>query len=202
MQYHMKWLTHSDIPMIMQLSTIVYKNEKETYPLNLKPSDNQENFSNIIQIFLVSDTYLGYDQRVVLGIFDDTDKLLIAIGVRKLLSIPAWTLSWTISIIKTFSFLPIWKNGLLFIIDEMEKNGYKEFFVINPTLKEKVYEKLMRFLRDRYYTFVEINIDKGNKTKHSLYWSIMGYQLYPYDINIRRYILIRKHNESVCKTYI
>lgn len=194
MQYNMKWLTYSDLDLVLKLSEIVYQNEKNTYPVNLKPASNYDKFTNIISVFLVSDDYLGSDQREVLGIFDKNENLVTAIGVRKILTTPSWVLSWTISNLKTITFIKVWQEALLFICDEMEKKSINEFFVVNPDKKEKVYEKLMRFLRDRYWTFVEFKIPAGKKISFSLYWSIMGHQLYNYDVNIRRYILKRDHD--------
>lgn len=194
MQYNIKWLSFKDIPAIMELSKLIYSNEKDTYPVNLKPADNYNEFTNIINIFLVPDTYLGSDQRSVLGVFDEENMLIMAIGVRKLLVTPTWLLSWAISNIKTAQFIKIWRDSLNFICDTMELHGINEFFVVSPAEKEKVYEKLMRFLRDRYWTFTEIKIPRGRKTEYNVYWAIMGYQLYSYDINIRRYILKREHD--------
>lgn len=194
MQYNMKWLSFKDIPTIMELSTLIYSNEKDTYPINLKPADNYNEFTNIINVFLSPDDYLGSNQRSVLGVFDDSNTLIMAIGIRKLLVTPTWLLSWAISSVKTASFIKIWRDSVTFICNTMELNNINEFFVVSHAEKEKVYEKLMRFLRTRYWTFTEIKMPKGKKTDYSFYWAIMGYQLYSYDINIRRYILKREHD--------
>lgn len=190
MQYTMRWLGQLDIEMLKGLSTAVYEHSKDNYPASLNASSP----SQIFDLFLVPPEVIGSDQRRILGVFDHDHRLVLASGTRALNGMPAWLLSWTLSDIASAHFVDVWKSHLSVICSHYENIGYNEFYVISPSSREKAYRHIMKPMRQRYWTFVETSIPRNQKADHSLHWSLMGYGSYPYDINIRRYILKRGEN--------
>jgi len=195
MQYSMRWLQHGERHRIQALSDHVYKNEKNNYPNALNSAK-----SSLFDLFLIPANTVDSDIRRVLGVFDDSGHLITAVGARSLKTYPCWYLSWTISEVQTIAFVKIWRDIVQFLCRHYESQNLNEFYVISPCDREEAYRRLMQPLRTKYWTFVETKISSGMKPDFSLYWSIMGYTLYPYDINIRRYILKRDPDEKLDKT--
>ena len=190
MQYTMKWLDKSDINLLKDLSNNVYSRKKDSYPHALNASVAPQ----IFDLFLVPPEVTGSDQRRILGVFDSDQRLVMASGTRRVVGMPAWSLSWTLSEISSISFVDVWKSHLSMLCSHYESIGYNEFYVVSASSRETAYRYIMRSMRQRYWTFVEISIPCNQKAAHSLHWSLMSYGSYPYDINIRRYIMKRGEN--------
>jgi len=188
----MKWLDKSDINLLKDLSNNVYSRKKDSYPASLNASSP----SQIFDLFLVPPEVIGSDQRRILGVFDEDHRLVMASGTRIVFGMPAWTLEWTLSEISSVSFVDVWKSHLAVLCSHYENIGYNEFYVISPVARERAYRHIMKPMRRRYWTFVETIIPRNQKAKHSLHWSLMSYGSYPYDINIRRYILKREETSD------
>lgn len=186
MQYNIRWLSHTELDKVIKLSTDIYSVSKNSYGPNLGPD------SNVFKMFLISDDVKGAEYRKVLGVFSDNDELVMAIGVRQMHNTPSWLLSWIISDVKDLKFRRIFKDSLMFICNFFESINCNEFYVIHPATREDSYKHIIKFMRDRYWTFIEMTIPKFTKCDYGFYWGLMGYQLYQYDVNIRRYILKRE----------
>lgn len=189
MQYNIRWLSYSEISLIKALAEEIYENGLETYGPNLHPKNT------LYDLFLVPEEITGSNYRKVVGIFDDNQNLMFAMGVRQLYDIPAWNLGWVISKYKNLKFIAGFKATLTFVCEYFENIGCTEFYVVHPASKEKVYQYILKYMREKYWTFVQCSIPKHTKSQYSFYWAIMGYQLYQYDIMIRRYILKRPQND-------
>ena len=126
---------------------------------------------------------------------DETGKILIAIGVRQIQPVPAWLLSWALSDLSSYQFARVWRQCIDFLCSYFEGIDVNEFYVLNPEDREESYRRIMKFLRDRYWTFVETTIAPGSRTNHSLYNAFMGHTTYPYQVHIRRYIKKREHHD-------
>lgn len=166
MSFNMSWLSYTDLPKLSEL----------------------DGADNTTSMFLSPFDYQGSDQRMVLGTIDENDDIQLAIGVRKLLPMPIWILEWVLTnpIIDNFQFL--FDKTIVSLCKFMEGIGYNEFMIIDTDDKNK---QMLSSLEHRYWSFVDVKIPAGFKTDHSLHWSIMKYQLYNYDIQLRRYILKR-----------
>lgn len=186
MQYNIRWLTSSELDKVIKLSANVYNNSSDSYGPNLGPD------SNIFKMFLISEDVIGSEYRKVAGVFSSENELIMAIGVRQMHNVPAWLFSWVLSDIKTSKFVIVFKDALKFICNFFESINCNEFYVIHPATRENAYKHIIKFMRERYWTFIEMTIPKFTKCEYSFYWMLMGYQLYHYDVNIRRYILKRE----------
>ena len=193
MQYDIRWIRYDQKNLIIELSKDIYeKNSKVSYSPNLNQAANpNEAMPHVLDLFLIPPAYLGSDQRKIIGVFDENNQLVMATGVRCLLTNQAWVLSWTLSKIKDFSFKKVWQQHVQFACEYFENIGYKEFWTVSPVSRESAYRSLMLPMREKYWTFVEFTVPQHQRTDFSLYWSLMGNRSYPYDINIRRYIMKR-----------
>jgi hypothetical protein len=187
--FRIRWLRYEERGDIKVLSRTVYADKKESYPDNLASS------SPLYDLFLIPPDVIGAELRKVAVAVDENDEILVAIGVRQMQPIPAWYLSWTLSGVSTYAFSKIWKEMIKFLCEYFEGIGCNEFYVLNPADREEVYRRMMKFLRDRYWTFVEQTIPKRSRSINSLYNALMGHTTYAYDVNIRRYILQRHYND-------
>lgn len=187
MQYHTKWLTQGHRGDLLDLAGRIYSDPKPSYPSILNP----ESSKNPIHYFLIPDTVINHQTRKVLGVFDQQDRLVMAIATRTIEYAPVWMISWTLSTLKNAAFMIAWKQALDHLTGYFESEGINEFYVVSPCSREAVYSRLMRHLRDRYWTFVEIRVPPNTKPVYGLQWMIMGQHLYHYEINIRRYVLRR-----------
>jgi len=187
MQYNIRWLNYSEQHLIKELSLRIYANPKNSYPLNLDAKT-----SSIYSLFMVPPDTVGAETRKIAVVTDEFDQIVVATGVRELYSMPAWLLSWTLSSVSSVAFVKIWQDLVRFICAYFEDRNINEFYVINPAEREEAYRRMTKFMRERYWTFVETTIPENQTTDYSLYNSFMGWALYPYAINIRRYILKRE----------
>lgn len=190
MGYNLKWLTYADADMIQSLSNQVYNTDKSAYQTSLNT-----NRSDIFNIFLTPSNVINANQRRILGVFDHNGQLVQVTGVRQLKSSPAWVLSLTLSNLRNYTFVKIWKMQLQFLCSYFEHMNYNEFYVTNPATLEETYRYVTKFMRQRYWTFVEATVPATTKAEFSLHYNILGYQSYSHDMNIRRYILKRDNND-------
>ena len=187
MQYNIRWLDYTEQHQIKALSLRIYENPKNSYPLNLDAKS-----SHLFSLFMVPPDAVGADTRKIAVVADEHGQIVVATGVRELSTMPAWLLSWTISEVSSAAFVKIWRDLLKFICAYFENRDINEFYVVNPAEREESYRRMTKFMRERYWTFVEKTITENQKSDYSLYNSFMGWSLYPYTINIRRYILKRE----------
>ena len=188
MQLSIRWLRYQERDLIKDLACEIYTHKKENYPVNLAGN------SEVYDLFLLSPTTIGWESRRVAVAVDETGKIHAAVGVRELHAMPAWLLSWTLSSVSSASFIKVWKKMIKFLCEHYEAKGINEMYVVNPVDREEAYRRLMLFMRDKYWTFIETTVNHGNRCNYSLYYAFMGYTAYTYDINIRRYILKRGHD--------
>jgi hypothetical protein len=189
-QCRVRWLSYEERDLIKDLSRSIYSNRKSNYPDNLDVSK-----SPLYDLFLIPNYVIGSELRKVCVATDETGKILIAIGVRQIQPVPAWLLSWALSDLSSYQFARVWRQCIDFLCSYFEGIDVNEFYVLNPEDREESYRRIMKFLRDRYWTFVETTIAPGSRTNHSLYNAFMGHTTYPYQVHIRRYIKKREHHD-------
>jgi hypothetical protein len=189
MQYHLKWIPHHDRNMVFDLAARVYNTPKPSYPSLLNPDTKHH---NPLHYFLVPDRVSNHQSRKILGVFSPDSKIpVMVVAVRTIDYTPSWMISWTISSLKNAAFCRAWQQSMNHLTDFFENTGLNEFYVVSPVSREAIYSRLMQPLRHRYWTFVETMVPSNQKSQYGLHWLIMGQQLYPYDINLRRYVLRR-----------
>ena len=178
----MKWLDVAHLDDIKALSASSYSNPKNTYPVALKPD------SRMFDFFLVPESVSGHEWRKTLGVFDDSGNLLMAAGIRRMQHQPVWLLSYVLSSQKNIGMVRAFRDMIIFLCDYHEQIGINEFAVASPVGREESYRKIMRFLRERYITWVECTIPAGERSPWSVYHSMLGYTIHNYDVNLRRYV--------------
>lgn len=184
----MKWLSFEERHLVAELAEIVYQDPKSSYPRILDPAQKKD---NPIYYFLVPDTVTGHTSRRILGVFDPTGRMVMAIATRSIDYAPVWMISWTLSSLKSAAFIGAWQAAMQHLVKCFEQIGLNEFYVVSPVSKEAIYRRLMAPLRERYWTFVETTIQSNHVAPFGLHWLIMGQHLYSYDLHLRRYILRR-----------
>lgn len=182
MHYNMKWMDVSELDEIKALSASSYANPKDTYPVALKPD------SRMFELFMVPESVKGHEWRKTLGVYDEGGNLIMAAGIRRLQHQPVWLLSYVLSTQKNMGMVRAFRSMILFLCDYHENIGINEFAVASPSTREEGYRKIMRFLRERYITWVECTIPAGTRSPWPVYHSMIGYAIHDYDINLRRYV--------------
>lgn len=186
MQYDMRWLDVSHLEEIRTLSEETYANPKTNYPIALKPE------STIFEMFLVPDDVGGHEWRKTLGVFDKEGKLAMVAGIRRMPYQPTWLLSFVLSSTKNMAMVRMFREMMIFLCDHHEALGINEFAVCSPADREDGYRKIMRFLRERYVTWVECVIPKGERSPWPMHHAMVGFALHNYDVQLRRYIKRRE----------
>lgn len=189
MRYTMKWLGIESLGSINELAASSYANPKDTYPVALKPN------SAMFSFFLVPETVGGHEWRKTLGVFDENGTLLMAAGIRRMQHQPVWLLSYVLSSQKNIGMVRAFRDMIVFLCDYHEQIGINEFAVASPNGREESYRKIMRFLRERYVTWVECIIPAGERSPWPVFHSMLGYAIHNYDVNLRRYVKRRKRME-------
>jgi hypothetical protein len=82
-----------------------------------------------------------------------------------------------------------------FIVRFPSSLGINEWYVSSPGGREESYRKIMRFLRERYITWVECTIPAGTRSPWPVYHSMLGYAIHNFDVNLRRYVKRRERME-------
>ena len=190
MQYNMRWLDQDSLLDIHGLSAASYANPKDTYPVALKPD------SRMFELFLVPDTVGGHEWRKTLGVFDQDGKLVMAAGIRRMQHQPVWLLSFVLSSLKSSAMVRAFRDMIMFLCDFHESIGINEFAVASPAGREEGYRKIMRFLRERYVTWVECTIPAGERSPWPVFHSMLGYAIHTYDVNLRRYVKRRTRMDA------
>lgn len=189
MRYTMKWLDIKSLDAINELASSSYANPKDTYPVALKPN------SVMFPFFLVSEDVTGHEWRKTLGVFDENGNMLMVAGIRRMQHQPVWLLSYVLSSQKNIGMVRAFREMITFLCDYHESIGINEFAVASPAGREESYRKIMRFMRDRYVTWVECTIPAGERSPWPVFHSMLGYSIYNYDINLRRYVKRRDRME-------
>lgn len=162
-------LDYSEIPLIIELAS--------TLPREKRSQINDDVISQFLSPYS--------DNRKIFGYFDNHQNLISAIGSRNLLITPSWALQWVISKNAT----PIIFRKLVHLaIDEFIKQGCLDFFVPVPSNIQPQYQKIINEFSRDYWIYTESTVDKHSRSNYSLYWNIMGYRSYPFDLNINRCI--------------
>jgi hypothetical protein len=178
----MKWMDISELDEIKALSASSYANPKDTYPVALKPD------SRMFELFMVPESVKGHEWRKTLGVYDEDGNLVMAAGIRRMQHQPVWLLSYVLSTQKNIGMVRAFRSMIMFLCDYHENIGINEFAVASPSTREEGYRKIMRFLRERYITWVECTIPAGTRSPWPVYHSMIGYAIHDYDINLRRYV--------------
>ena len=196
--FELKLLANQDIGLVTDLASKIYEGENsEKYPefrmghdLNLE-KEREKYFT----AFMLPERFKNFNQRRAYGIYQD-DKLVSAVGVRRHQApFPSWSFSWLLSPSIGARFIPMFR----FIIEELTKvheaAGMNEYFVTYPEEREEVYSRIMLFMRERYFTFVECTVEKGTVSPYPFIRELMGITVPTYNMNLRRYILRRENTE-------
>jgi hypothetical protein len=195
MQYSIKPLDHDQIGAVTKLANEIYNGlDEDKYPdfrvgYDINAEENREKY---FTMFMLPSHFVGFNQRRAYGVFDDNDRLISAVGVRRYDHFPCWSLSWLLSPKIGARFIPLFR----FIVDELckihETAGFNELLVTYPSSREEAYSRIMLFMRERYFTFVETTIPAKTVSAFGFIHELSGKTLHPHDINLRRYILRRE----------
>jgi hypothetical protein len=195
MQYHLKALEDTSLPMVLSLASEIYNGvDEDKYPdfrvgYDINAESNREKF---FSMFMLSPAYIGFTQRRSYGVFDENETLIAAVGVRRYDHFPCWSLSWLLSPKIGARFIPLFR----FIVDELckihEAAGINELLVTYPASREEAYSRIMLFMRERYFTFVETTVKEKTASPYEFIHELLGKTLHPHDMNLRRYIRRRE----------
>lgn len=195
MQYHLKALEHDSLESVLALATEIYNGvDDDKYPdfrvgFDINAESNREKFFGM---FMLGSEYIGFTQRRAYGVFDENQQLIAAVGVRRYSHFPCWSLSWLLSPKIGARFIPLFR----FIVDELckihESIGINELLVTYPTSREEAYSRIMLFMRERYFTFVETTVEAKTASAYSFIHELLGKTLHPHSMNVRRYIRRRE----------
>lgn len=189
MQNSIKWLTMDDLNDVKTLAEASYANPKETYPVALQPD------GRMFELFLVDEKEGGSQWRKTLGVYDAANRLIMVAGIRRMGHQPVWLLSYVLSSQKNIRMVKTFRDMIVYLCDYHESIGFNEFAVASPAGREESYRKIMRFLRERYITWVECVIPAGERSVWPSYHSMLGYAIHTYDVQLRRYIKRRERME-------
>lgn len=194
MQYSIKPLDHDQLEVVTKLANEIYNGlDEDKYPdfrvgYDINAEENREKFFGM---FMLPAHFIGFTQRRAYGVFDENNQLISAVGVRRYDHMPCWSLSWLLSPKIGAKFIPLFR----FMVDELcrihEAAGFNEFLVTYPASREEAYSRIMLFMRERYFTFVETTIPAKTVSQFGFIHELMGKTLHPHDMNLRRYILRR-----------
>ncbi len=194
MQYYLKPLEHAQLHQVLTLATEIYNGvDDDKYPdfrvgYDINAEENREKF---FSMFMLDPKFKGFTQRRAYGVFDETEKLIAAVGVRRYDHFPCWSLSWLLSPKIGARFIPLFR----FIVDELckihENAGINEFLVTYPSSREEAYSRIMLFMRERYFTFIETTVAEKTASPYEFIHELLGKTLHPHSMNLRRYILRR-----------
>jgi len=185
----MRWLDESSLDEIKALAEATYANPKDNYPVALKPS------SSMFELFLVPESVGGHQWRRTLGVYDDQGKLVMIAGIRRLQHQPIWLLSFVVSSQKNIAMVRMFRDVINYLCEYHENIGFNEFAVASPAGREESYRKIMKFLRERYITWVECVVPAGQRSPWPAYHSMLGFAIHNYDVHLRRYVKRRERME-------
>lgn len=189
MPHNMKWLDISSLNDIKALVGQIYEDSKETYPIMLEPD------LKIFELFLVPQDVNGSEWRKTLGIYDSDNNLVMIAGIRRMQFQPIWLLNFVVSSTKNISMVRTFRDMIIYLCDYHESVGINEWYVANPNDKEENYRKIMKFLRERYITWVECVIKAGERSPWPVYHSMLGHATHNHDVNLHRYVKRRDRME-------
>lgn len=194
MSYNLKMLEFDDHQAVVDLAAAIYDGvDQSKYPdfrvgFDVNESSNRDKF---FRMFMLDPKFSSFKQRRAFGLYDQDGRLVSVVGVRRYDHMPSWSLSWLLSPRIGAKFIPMFR----FIIGELckihEAAGYNEFLVTYPAEREEVYSRIMLFMRERYFTFVECTVPAKTASAYEFIHELMGKTLHPHDMNLRRYILRR-----------
>lgn len=194
----MKPLGHQDLEQVTTLASSIYDHaDPERYPEFRVGSDinAEKNREQFFSMFMLTPEYADFNQRRAFGVYDSEGIMIAAVGVRRYSHTPSWSLSWLLSPSLGARFIPLFR----FIVNELcqihERAGMNEFYVTYPAEREEAYSRIMLFMRERYFTFVECTLPAKTQSHYSLIRELMGFTVHPHDMNFRRYILRRSDME-------
>mgnify|MGYP003342224180 CR=1 FL=1 len=194
MQYSLEVLENESLDKVVELSNSIYNGaDEDKYPdfrvgFDIVAENNRRQFFNM---FMLPKHYVGFTQCRTYGVFDSNKQLIAAVGVRRYNYFPSWSISWLLSPKLGTRFVVLFR----YIVDELckihEEIGINELLVTYPTSREEAYSRIMLFMRERYFTFVETTIPAKTTSSFGFIHEMMGSTLHPHDMNLRRYILRR-----------
>lgn len=120
------------------------------------------------------------NQRQIIGYFDSS-KLIASIGIRDVVTSPAYILQWMIGKNMTKSIATNLLNAVLLKYES-------DFYIPTPIHMQAAYIALLKPLQNNFWIFTEYTVPSHSRSNYSLYWNILGYQSYPFDMNINRCI--------------
>ncbi len=195
MQYSIKPLNHDQLDVVTKLANEIYNGlDEDKYPdfrvgYDINAEENREKYFGM---FMLPPHFIGFTQRRAYGVFDENNQLISAVGVRRYSHMPCWSVSWLLSPKIGAKFIPLFR----FMVDELckihEAAGFNELLVTYPSSREEAYSRIMLFMRERYFTFVETTIPAKTASSFGFIHELAGKTLHPHDINLRRYILRRE----------
>ena len=194
MSYHLRVLEFADHQSVVDLANEIYNGvDQNKYPdfrvgFDVNETSNREKF---FRMFMLDPRFLEFKQRRAFGLYDKENKLISVVGVRRYDHMPCWSLSWLLSPRIGAKFIPMFR----FITEELckihEAAGINEFLVTYPAEREEAYSRIMLFMRERYFTFVETTLPAKTASTYEFIHELMGKTLHTHDMNLRRYILRR-----------
>lgn len=200
--FTLKLLDSTHKQEVYDLADKIYANEKlateKAYPgfrIGYDVDKDAERY-RYFSMFMLEPKFKDFNLRRCYGAYDNNDNLIAVLGVRRHNeTFPAWSFCWILSPHIGARFIVMFRQ----IIDQLckihEEAGMKEFYVTYPADREEVYSKIMLPLRERYYTFVETTVKRGEISAYPFVTELIGRIVQPYDINLRRYILRRENTE-------
>ena len=197
--YKLKQFDNTNLEVVLNLATTIYDNtDPDKYPdfrvgFDIDQVKEREKFFNMFM--LDPEKFKNCSQRATYGVYNG-DKLISAVGVRRLPHSPSWCFAWILSPAMGIKFVPMFREIVTKLCSIHEDLGLNEFYLTYPEDREEPYSRIMLFLRERYYTFVEMTIPAKTLTHYSLVNELLGRTLHPHSMNFRRYILRRPDTEA------
>ena len=197
MSYNLKILEEDDLELMVQTSVEIYaKAEPDKYPdfkITQDP-EREDRFRKFYKLFVMPSRFNNHNVRRAFGLYKD-DECVALVGVRRWGHIPSWSVSWLLSANKGIKFIPLFRIIMTELCKFHEEANMNEFFVTYPSDREAAYSRIMLPFREKYFTFVECTVPKGERHAYGFIHELMGGVLHPHDMSLRRYILRRDNTE-------
>jgi len=197
--YELKQFNHTNLQQVLELADSIYDGvDPSKYPdfrvgFDIDQVKEREKFFRMFM--LDPKKFKNFSQRACWGVYKN-NKLISAVGVRRLPHSPSWCFAWILSPSMGIKFVPMFREIVTELCNIHEAIGLNEFFLTYPEDREDPYSRIMLFLREKYYTFVEMTIPAKTLTHYSLVNELLGRTLHPHNMNFRRYILRRTDTEA------
>jgi hypothetical protein len=199
MSYTLKPLEDTDLELMVSTANMIYENsDPDKYP-DFKITndvDRETRFRKFFKLFVMPSRFNNHNVRKAFGLFKD-DECVALVGVRRWGHLPSWSISWLLSPSIGPRFIPMFRIIVAELCKYHEEAGMNEFFVTYPSDRESAYSRIMAPVRERYYSFVECTVEKGERHPYGFIFELMGSVLHPHSMNLRRYILRRENTESL-----